>query len=92
MTGKPKENKNSNNNYFKYILIVLIVVIATYFVFNYFNDKKENNYKVKSNEELLNNVKEPQFVKQGELEFLKKDNKTVISKANKIFLIIFIFS
>ena len=79
MTEKPKVNKNGNNNYFKYILIVLIVVIAAYFVFNYFNDKKENNFKVKNNEELLNNVKEPQFVKNGELEFLKKDSK-VISK------------
>ncbi|MCX6165426.1 MAG: DUF192 domain-containing protein [Ignavibacteriae bacterium] len=80
MTEKPKTNNVSNNNFLKYILIVLIVAIAAYFVFNYFSDKKENNYKVKSNDELLNNVKEPQFIKQGELEFLKKDNKTVISK------------
>jgi hypothetical protein len=80
MPSKPQVHKSNNNNLLKYILVALIVIIAGYFIFNYFSDKKDNNYKVKSNEELLNNVKEPQFVKQGELEFLKKDNKSVISK------------
>lgn len=80
MAEKPKTNKVNSNNYLKYFLIVLIVAIAAYLIFNYFNDNKENNYKVKSNEDLINNVKEPQFVKQGELEFIKKDKKSVISK------------
>jgi uncharacterized protein len=80
MAQKANVKKNNSNNYLKYILIALIIIIAGYFTFDYFKDKNENKYKVKTSEDLLNNVKEPQFVKQGELEFLKKDNKNVISK------------
>lgn len=79
MKAKKKTNKSSTNS-LKYILIAIIVVIAVYFVYDYFNKKNDGNYKVKSNEEQINSVKEPQFVKQGELEFLKKDSKSVLSK------------
>jgi uncharacterized protein len=80
MAQKSNAKQDSTTNYLKYILIAIIIIIAGYFIFNYFKDKNDNKYKVKTNEDLLNNVKEPQFVKQGELEFIKKDNKSVICK------------
>lgn len=80
MAQKSKVKKDNSTNYLRYILIALIIAIAAYFTYDYYKGKNENKYVVKSNEDLLNNVKEPQFVKQGELEFLKKDTKKVISK------------
>jgi uncharacterized protein len=77
MQTKQKNNKVENNNLLKYILIILVVVIAAYFIYDYFSKKKETGLTVKSTEEQLNNIKEPQFVKQGELEFLKKDKKLI---------------
>lgn len=79
----PKVSKNKqteNNNYLKYILIVLVVAIAAYFIYNYYQDKNKTQFKVKTNEDIYKEKPEPQFVKQGELEFLKKDGKSVISK------------
>jgi uncharacterized membrane protein (UPF0127 family) len=80
MAQKSKVKQDESTNYLKYILIVLIVAIAAYFIYNYYQDKNKNEFKVKSSEELLKDKPEPQFVKQGELEFRKKDNKSVISK------------
>jgi uncharacterized protein len=80
MAQKSKVKQESSTNYLKYILIVMVVAIAAYFIYNYYQDKNKNEFKVKTNEELLKDKPEPQFVKQGELEFLKKDNKSVISK------------
>lgn len=75
-----KVKKDSGNNYLKYILIVLIIAVAAYFTYDYFKSKNENKYQVKTNEDFLKDKPEPPFVKQGELEFLKKDTKNVISK------------
>ena len=80
MAEKSKVKKDNSSNLYKYVLIVLIVLIAAYFIYNYYSDKNENKYRVKSNEEQLKDKPEPQFVKQGELEFLKKDTKKLIGK------------
>jgi uncharacterized protein len=80
MAQKSKTKQDNTTNYLKYILIVLIVAIAAYFIYDYYKDKNENRYKVKTNEEQLKDKQEPQFVKQGELEFIKKDIKNIISK------------
>lgn len=76
--AKLKKTKKSNS--LSYVIWTLVILIIAYFIFNNMSNKDDNKYTVKSTEEQLNNVKEPQFVKQGELEFLKKDNKSVISK------------
>lgn len=74
MAEKAKKKKDNSSNYLKYILIAVVLLIAAYFTYNYFfSEKKENKYTVKQ-------MQEPQFVKQGELEFLKKGTKEVISK------------
>lgn len=80
MAKKADNKKVNNTNYLKYILIILIIAVAGYFIYDYFKDKDENKYRVKTNEEKFKDVQEPQFVKQGELEFLKKDSKKIISK------------
>jgi len=80
MAHKANHKKDNSTNYLKYILIAVIILAAGYFVYDYFGKKNDNKYKVKTNEEQLSNIKEPQFEKHGELEFLKKDGKTVISK------------
>lgn len=80
MAQKANHSKGKSNNYLLYILIAIIVLIAGYFVYNYYSEKSEKKRIVKTQEDLISNVKEPQFVKQGELEFIKKDTKNVISK------------
>lgn len=80
MAQKAKKGKDNSVNYLKYFLIAVIVLVAAYFVYDYYSKKNDNKYKVKTNEDQLNNVKEPQFEKQGELEFIKKDTKAIISK------------
>ncbi|MBI5402202.1 MAG: DUF192 domain-containing protein [Ignavibacteriae bacterium] len=80
MVQKAKKGKNNSANYLKYILIAVVILVAAYFIYDNIGKKSDNKYVVKTNEEQLNNIKEPQFEKQGELEFIKKDKKTVISK------------
>ncbi len=80
--NKSKENKNSSSGNSKYILIAVIIAIAGYFAYEY-GFKKEvklNTPVVVDPKERIKSVKEPQFVKEGELEFLKKDKKTVVRK------------
>jgi uncharacterized protein len=75
-----KVKQDNSSKYLKYILLLLIIAVAAYFTYDYFKSKNENKYKVKNSEDLLKDKPEPQFVKQGELVFLKKDNRTIISK------------
>jgi len=60
-------------------LIVIAVAIGAYFVYTIINDNKKPEFKL--NTENLNKSKEtaePQFKKQGELEFIsKKDGKQI---------------
>ena len=82
--AEKQENKNTqnNNSLLKWVLIAVAVIAAGYLIYTYAYDgkKEKQQYKVKDQSELLKDVKEPQFVKQGELEFFKKDGKTKITK------------
>ncbi|MDQ3020223.1 MAG: DUF192 domain-containing protein [Bacteroidota bacterium] len=73
----PQEIKSNNTS--KYILIASIILIAGYFVYTTFVKKNETiNIPVAVDpKERIKNIKEPQFMKQGELEFIKKDGTAV---------------
>jgi uncharacterized protein len=73
--------KRDSGNY-KYILLAVVVLIIGYFIITTIFDKDKDNIprKIKDPSEQYNNIKEPQFVKQGELEFRTKDGKNVITK------------
>lgn len=82
--------KNSKNkqkqtpgpvNYSKYVFIAVLILIAGYFVYTYYFQKEVivgNKPVVVDPRERIKNIKEPPFVKEGELVFLKGDGKTVI--------------
>lgn len=82
MTKNIKKVKEENNaGYSKYVLIAVIVLVAGYFI--YTNFIKEGNVTAPvfvDPKEKTNSVKEPQFRKEGELEFLSKDGGKVIKK------------
>lgn len=65
----------------KYVLIAVITLIAGYFIYTSLF-KKEETVKplVVDPKERIKNIKEPEFKKEGVLEFLKKDGKTPIKK------------
>lgn len=79
-----KKPIKSDTGYVKYVLLAVVVLIIGYFIItSIFNkDKDIVNYKVKDPNEQLKDIKEPQFVKQGELEFIKKEGKTVLKKVD----------
>lgn len=61
-----------------------MIIVAGYFIYNAFIKEKETgtgNVLVDPKER-IKNIKEPAFKKEGELEFLKKDGKTLIKKIN----------
>ncbi|MGB3017511.1 MAG: DUF192 domain-containing protein [Ignavibacteria bacterium] len=81
-SGKDKNAKVSAPGYSKYFLIAALIAVAGYFTYE-FAFKEETKVTapvVVDPRERIKNVKEPQFVKEGELEFLKKDKKQVIRK------------
>ncbi len=79
---KTKTTKNSSGGSSKYVLIAVIIAVAGYFAYEYgFKEEvKLSAPVVVDPRERVKSVKEPQFVKEGELEFLKKDRKTVVRK------------
>lgn len=80
-TKNAKQLKNTSSNPMKYVLIAVIILIAGYFIYT-FIIKEEETVKplVVDPKERIKNIKEPEFKKEGELEFLKKDGKTQIKK------------
>jgi len=67
----------------KYIFIGVIVIILGYFAYTTLvkkEDVAENKNVVIDPRERIKNVKEPPFMKEGELEFIKSDKKTEIKK------------
>lgn len=66
----------------KYILIAVIIIIAGYFIYNSFFKKDDiiNKNVVIDPKERIKNVKEPQFKKEGMLEFVSKNKKDTIKK------------
>lgn len=74
--GKPAFNA-------KYLLIAVIIIAGGYFTYSeFFGNEKTvvKNPVVTDPRERIKNVKEPPFVKEGELEFMKNDGKAQIKK------------
>jgi uncharacterized membrane protein (UPF0127 family) len=85
MDKKVKTSKTpgkSNSSFYRFVFIAVAIFVLFYILYlSIFDDKKENKYTLSTDKtEQFKNIKEPQFVKEGELEFLKKDSKTVVSK------------
>ena len=67
----------------KYIFLGVLVLIIGYFAYTNFikkEDVKENKNVVIDPKERIKNVKEPPFMKEGELKFIMSDKKTEIKK------------
>ena len=79
---KKKQNDKKSTDTAKYILVAVIVIIAGYFVYTSLFKKDDviKNNVVIDPKERIKNVKEPQFRKEGELEFLAKNKKDTIRK------------
>ena len=78
-----KHQKEISPGFAKYIFIGVLVLIIGYFAFTTFikkEDVTENRNVVIDPKERIKNVKEPPFMKEGELEFIKSDKKTEIKK------------
>ncbi|MEO8209610.1 MAG: DUF192 domain-containing protein [bacterium] len=74
-TGLQKSKANDTS---KYILIAVIILVAGYFIYTTLIKKEVINTPVVVDpKERIKNIKEPQFMKQGELEFIKKDGSII---------------
>jgi uncharacterized membrane protein (UPF0127 family) len=79
MANQKTETKKPN--VVLYVLIGVVVIVAGYFIYTMINDKKPIEHKV--NTEKVDKQKEsqdPQFKKQGELDFVSSKDKKVIKK------------
>lgn len=63
----------------KYLLIAALIAVAGYFTYEFAIKPEEKIVTpvVVDPQERIKNVKEPQFVKEGELEFLSRDSKPI---------------
>lgn len=81
---KSPDIKNKKNvNYSKYVFIAVLVFIAGYFIYSNFFEKSKFTVDKPipvDPQERIKNIKEPPFIKEGELEFLKSDGKSIIKK------------
>lgn len=85
MTKNNKNKSKSGNqstNTTKYILLTVIVIIAGYFIYTNLirKDENTNNIVLIDPRDKIKNIKEPQFRKEGELEFLSKNEKKGIKR------------
>lgn len=80
--SKKNQNSNKSSDATKYILLAVILIIAGYFVYTNFFVKEEivSHNVVVDPRERIKNIPEPQFKKEGELEFVGKNNKELIRK------------
>lgn len=82
-----EKNKNVKTaersvNITKYILFAVVLIIAGFYAYNKYVIKDESagsNYVVDPKER-IKNIREPQFKKEGELEFLRKNQKEPVRK------------
>ncbi|MDZ4711280.1 MAG: DUF192 domain-containing protein [bacterium] len=80
-TNHKKKPADNSPGIMKYVFTVVILMIAGYFAYTSFIKKPDiTEIKPYDPTEKFKNIKEPQFMKEGELEFLSKDGKTVIKK------------
>lgn len=78
---KNKETKKKEDTgYLKYVLIAVFILAAAYIIYSLVIDKKETPVITQQKKENVKEPTEPQFVKHGELEFLKKNGKTPLVK------------
>ncbi len=85
MDKKVKTSKTpdkNNSSFYRFVFIAVAIFVLFYILYlSFFDDKKENEYTLSTDKtEQFKDIKEPQFIKEGELEFLKEDGKTVVSK------------
>jgi len=80
--NKNNQKANKSSDFTKYILLAVILIIAGYFVYTNFFVKDEivNHNVVVDPRERIKNIPEPQFKKEGELEFVGKSNKEHMRK------------
>jgi uncharacterized membrane protein (UPF0127 family) len=82
--NKNKTGKESSSSFnTKYIFIAVLIIALGYIGYNsYFkkDESSENRHVITDPRERIKNVKEPLFKKEGDLEFVSKDGKTVIRK------------
>lgn len=75
---KPADKKP---NYVLYLLIAVVTVVVGYFIYTAINDKKPIEQKVNTEKlDKKTETHEPQFKKQGELEFIGRKNNKEIRK------------
>lgn len=72
-----KQQEPKKPNYILYVLIAVVVAVAVYFIYTMVADNKKPEFKVKNEKK---EVVEPQFKKQGELEFKSAKDGKVIKK------------
>ncbi|MCE1165568.1 MAG: DUF192 domain-containing protein [Bacteroidetes bacterium] len=72
-----KQQEPKKPNYILYVLIAVVVVAGGYFIYTTIADNKKPEYKVKTEKK---EMPEPQFKKQGELEFKSAKDGKVIKK------------
>ena len=77
---KTAEKKGSS--FYRFVFIAVAIFVLLYILYlSFFDDTNKREYNLSTDRtEQFKNIKEPQFVKEGELEFLSKDGKTIISK------------
>ncbi len=78
----PRSKSKNNSSFYRFVFIAVIIFVAAYFIYlSFFDNKKEKEYRLSTDKtERFKDIQEPQFKKEGELEFLTNAGKTVISK------------
>lgn len=82
-----EKNKNVKTaersvNITKYILFAVVLIIAGLYAYNKYvvKDESAGNNFVVDPKERIKNIREPQFKKEGELEFIRKNHKEPVKK------------
>ncbi len=80
--GNKSKQETQSTNLTKYILLAVIVIIAGYFIYANFikKDETSNTNVLIDPKDKIKNIKEPQFRKEGELEFLNPEGKKEIRR------------
>ena len=77
-----KTAKKEGSSFYRFVFIAVAIFVLLYILYlSFFDDTNKREYNLSTDKtEQFKNIKEPQFVKEGELEFLNKDGKTVVSR------------
>jgi len=80
MTKIKEENKKKDDNFLRYLLIAVFLLAALYLIYSLLIEKKEDRITPVPKKENVKEIPEPQFVKHGELTFLKKGSQKPLVK------------